>query len=143
VPTLTSRTTPQGHPATAFPETEAIVFASKLPLRSRLAVPGFLRDTLRIRRQLDGLLEGGDDGGAGGLLWYALRADVGANVYWTASAWRSNADLAAFVRADPHDRIMRDRRGTLGGFVSARWTVAAADLPLEHSDIVDRLAAAN
>ena len=143
MPTLSSRPTPPGHPVAVAPETEAIVFASKLPLRSRLAVPGFLRDTLRIRRQLDGLLEGGDDGGAGGLLWYALRADVGANVYWTASAWRSNADLAAFVRADPHGRIMRDRRGTLGGFASARWTVAAADLPLDHGDIVDRLAAAN
>lgn len=141
MPTLTSRPTPPGHPASVAPETEAVVFASKLPLRSRLTVPGFMRDTMRIKRQLDALYEGnGDgDGEGGGLLWYALRADLVPNEYWTVSAWRSDAALTAFVRAEPHAGIMRHRRGSLTGFESARWTVPASELPIAHDEIVARI----
>lgn len=128
--TLTNATLP-------IEPTDVIIFASRLPLSARRSAPGFLIDTMRIKRQLDALLDQAD----AGLYWYALRADLGANVYWTASAWRSQSSLSAFVRAEPHVGIMRSLRGKLGSFDSQQWTTSSTALPLPHDSIVDRLTA--
>ena len=117
------------------PEEEVIVFASRLPLQRRRAAPGFLADTLHIKKHLDGLIADPDEG----LLWYALRADLLSNVYWTTSAWRDDEALRAFVISEPHSSIMRKRRGTLESFDTARWTVPGAELPLAHRLTIERI----
>ena len=117
------------------PEQEVVVFASRLPLRRRRDAPGFLVDTVHIKKHLDGLIADPDEG----LLWYALRADLLTNVYWTTSAWRDDEALRAFVISEPHRTIMRDRRGTLGSFDTARWTVPGAELPVAHQRTIERI----
>ncbi len=117
------------------PDDRVVVFASRLPLRRRREAPGFLFDTWHIKRHLDALVAERDEG----LLWYALRADLGSNVYWTTSAWRDDEALRAFVISDAHSSIMRARRETLGGFETARWTIAGAELPIKHPQTVERI----
>jgi hypothetical protein len=119
------------------PDEEVVLFASRLPLRRRRDAPGFLADTLHIKRQLDALIADPDEG----LLWYALRADLIANIYWTTSAWRDDVALRAFVVAEPHVTVMRERRGTLGSFDTARWSVAGRELPIPHAQTIERIEA--
>jgi hypothetical protein len=117
------------------PDREVVVFASRLPLQRRRDAPGFLADTLNIKQQLDARIADPDEG----LLWYALRADLIANTYWTTSAWRDGEALRSFVISEPHSSIMRARRGTLGSFDTTRWCVAGSDLPIAHAQTVQRL----
>jgi heme-degrading monooxygenase HmoA len=77
--------------------TEYIVLLSSLPLRSS-SVPGFLRDTMRIRAQL---------AETPGLVGYALNAELTKKRFRTMSAWRTEDDLDAFARTEPHHGIMR------------------------------------
>jgi hypothetical protein len=80
------------------PDREYVAMASRLPLRHYRSVPGFLRDTLAIRRQL---------AGTGGLVGYALNAELARKRFWTFSIWEDRESLNAFAAADPHRRIIR------------------------------------
>ncbi|MGB0112654.1 MAG: DUF3291 domain-containing protein [Ilumatobacteraceae bacterium] len=117
------------------PGQEVVVFASRLALQRRRDVPGFLADTLQIRKQLDRLIADPEEG----LRWYALRTDLAANVFWTTSVWRDDEALRAFVIAEPHAAIMRKRRRTLGGFETVRWTASGFEVPVTHAQTVERL----
>ena len=119
------------------PDEKVVVFASRLPLCRRRDAPGFLLDTWHIKRHLDTLIAEPEEG----LLWYALRADLLANTYWTASAWRDDEALRAFVISEPHVTVMRSRRGTLGSFDTARWCVPGAELPIAHARVAEHIQA--
>jgi quinol monooxygenase YgiN len=80
------------------PDREYVAMASRLPLRHYRSVPGFLRDVLAIRRQL---------AGTGGLVGYALNAELARRRFWTFSIWEDRESLDAFAAADPHRRIIR------------------------------------
>jgi hypothetical protein len=116
------------------PDEEVVVFASRLPLQRRRDAPGFLADTLHIKRHLDSLIADP----AEGLLWYSLRAELRANTYWTTSAWRDDEALRALVGAEPHVTLMREPRGTLGGVDTARGSVPGSDLPNAHTRPLER-----
>ena len=83
------------------PDRRYVVMASRLPLRSYRFIPGFLADTLRLRRQL---------AGANGLVGYALNAQLTAKTFWTYSVWVDRESLEAFAAAEPHRRITQRLR---------------------------------
>src|SRR5258708_35887130 len=82
-----------------------LAMASRLPLRRRRSIPGFLRDTVAIRRQLARL---------DGMVGYALDADPARKTFWTFSVWEDQASLDAFASSDPHRAIVRRRRPLMG-----------------------------
>ena len=83
------------------PDRRYVVMASRLPLRSYRSIPGFLADTLRVRRQL---------ARADGLVGYALNAQLTAKTFWTYSVWVDRESLEAFAAEDPHRRITQRLR---------------------------------
>ena len=58
------------------PQRQYVAMASRLPLKSYRFIPGFMRDTMRIRRQL---------GQAAGLVSYTLNAGLARKTFWTFS----------------------------------------------------------
>ena len=110
--------------------TELTMMASRLPLRSHLHIPGFLRATLRIRRQL---------AAAPGIVGYALDAKLFAKTFWTVSAWRSREQLEAFAATDPHRSDVGKIRSHMEPTTFVFWTAAASDLPIPWDDVRRRI----
>jgi heme-degrading monooxygenase HmoA len=124
-------------PWTTFTEIDPtqsyVVMASRLPLRSYWKVPTFLRLTLAVRNQL---------ASAEGLVGYTLLAEPLSKRFWTLSAWRSDADLAAFARALPHAEVMRALRPHMDPTTFVTWTAPGSALPIPWQTAKARLAAA-
>jgi quinol monooxygenase YgiN len=78
---------------TVDPGRTYLAMASRLPLRRRRSIPGFLRDAMAIRRQL---------ARADGMVGYALDAELARKTFWTFSVWEEQASLDAFAASDPH-----------------------------------------
>jgi hypothetical protein len=97
-----------------------VAMASRLPLASYRFIPGFLRDTLRIRRQLDR---------AQGLVGYGLNAQLARKTFWTFSVWTDQQSLDAFASADPHHRIIQRVRPRMNESRFQFFGVAGDDLP--------------
>jgi heme-degrading monooxygenase HmoA len=95
--------------------------ASRLPLKRGRSIPGFLRDTLAIRRQL---------ARAHGLVGYALDAQLGRKTFWTFSVWQDQASLDAFASSDPHHAITRRLRPLMDQTRFAFFQIPGSDLPL-------------
>ena len=98
-----------------------VAMASRLPLKRRRSIPGFLRDTLAIRRQL---------ARADGLVGYALDAELTRKTFWTFSVWEDRASLDAFASSDPHQAIIRRLRPLMGQTRFEFFQVPGSDLPL-------------
>jgi hypothetical protein len=77
------------------------VVISKLHLKHRRSIPGFMRDTLTIRRQLRS---------APGLIGYSLRAELTNKTFWTFSAWENRDRLDEFAGSSPHSQIIQGLR---------------------------------
>src|SRR5215471_16810142 len=103
------------------PGREYVAMASRLPLKRRRSIPGFLRDTLAIRRQL---------ARADGLVGYALDAELARKTFWTFSVWQDQASLDAFAASDPHRAIIRRLRPLMGQTRFEFFQVPGSDLPL-------------
>ena len=103
------------------PDREYVAMASRLPLKHYRSVPGFLRDTLAIRRQL---------AGTSGLVGYALNAELARKRFWTFSIWEDRESLNAFAAADPHRRIIRRLAPRMGRTRFEFFPVAGAQLPM-------------
>ena len=117
--------------ADAEPAGDYCVMASRLPLRSHLRVPLFLRLTLTVRTQL---------AEAAGLLGYSLLAEPLRKTFWTLSAWRSQADLETFARTLPHAEVMRRLRPHMGQTTFVTWSTTGAALPIAWADAKAHLA---
>jgi hypothetical protein len=81
----------------ADPNAIHTAMASRLPLEHFHSIPGFLRDTLAIRRQL---------AAAPGLVGYALDAEVAKKTFWTFSVWNARENLDSFASSEPHRQII-------------------------------------
>jgi quinol monooxygenase YgiN len=103
------------------PERQYLAMASRLPLRSYLSVPGFLRDTMAIRRQL---------AGADGLVGYALFAELGRKTFWTFSVWRDQESLDSFARGEPHRTIIKRLSPLMGKTNFKSFPIDGSELPL-------------
>jgi quinol monooxygenase YgiN len=103
------------------PDVTYAAMASRLPLSRYRSVPGFLRDTLAIRRQL---------AGAPGLVGYALDAELAKRTFWTFSVWREREDLDAFAASDPHRRIIARLRPLMAETRFEFFPLAGEKLPM-------------
>jgi heme-degrading monooxygenase HmoA len=98
-----------------------VAMASRLPLKHRRSIPGFMRDALAIRRQL---------AGSPGMVGYALDAQLARKTFWTFSLWEDQASLDAFASSDPHRAIIRRLRPLMGSTRFEFFTVSGSDLPM-------------
>jgi hypothetical protein len=112
------------------PQREYVAMASRLPLKSYRFVPGFLRDTQPIRRQL---------GQTAGLVGYTLNAGLTRKTFWTFSVWEDQASLDKFAATDPHRQIIGRLRPRMNPTKFEFFTVSGADLPLTWPQILERL----
>ena len=102
------------------PDRTYVVMASRLPLRRSRSVPGFLRDTLAIRRQL---------ADADGLVGYALDANLPHRTFWTFSVWVDEASLDAFATSAPHRQIIARLRPLMGETRFSTSTMTGSAIP--------------
>jgi hypothetical protein len=98
-----------------------LAMASRLPLRHRRTIPGFLRDAIAIRRQL---------ALAGRMIGYALDAELARRTFWTFSVWDDQASLEAFAASDPHQAITRRLRPLMAQTRFEFFQVPGSDLPM-------------
>jgi hypothetical protein len=103
------------------PDREYIAMASRLPLKHYRSIPGFLRDTLAIRRQL---------AATSGLVGYSLNAELARKRFWTFSVWEDRASLNAFAAADPHRRIIRRLGPLMGETRFEFFPISGSQLPM-------------
>lgn len=112
------------------PDHDYIAMASRLPLRRHASIPRFLRDTLRIRRQL---------AATPGLVGYGLNAQLIHKTFWTFSVWRDQASLDAFAASDPHRHITERLAPHMHPSRFAFFAIAGVDVPLSWDDVIVRL----
>jgi hypothetical protein len=105
----------------ADPGRTYLAMASRLPLRRRRSIPGFLRDTAAIRRQL---------ARADGMVGYALDAELARKTFWTFSVGDVQARHDAFASSDPHRAIIRRLRPLMGQTRFEFFQIPGSDLPL-------------
>jgi hypothetical protein len=125
VPTIPWRRT-----ATIDPDTNYLLMASRLPLRSIAKVPWFLGLTASVVRQLER---------THGLVGYSLRAHPFARNFWTLSAWTDARALAEFVRDMPHQGVMAKLRPHMDPTRFATWTVPGSALPVPWAVAIGHL----
>jgi hypothetical protein len=102
------------------PERQYVVMASRLPLLSHRHIPGFLRDTMRIRRQL---------AMSDGLIGYSLNAQLLRKTFWTFSVWSDRESLERFARTDPHRQIIQRLRPRMDETRFEFMDLAGRDIP--------------
>jgi hypothetical protein len=106
---------------TIEPDREYVAMASRLPLKAYRSIPGFLADTLRIRRQL---------ARTDGLVGYALNAQLGRKTFWTFSVWADRGSLEAFAGAEPHRRVIQRLRPRMNETRFEFLTLTGGQLPM-------------
>jgi quinol monooxygenase YgiN len=112
------------------PDTDYLVMASMLPLRSITKVPWFAGLTASVLRQLER---------TEGVVGYSLRAQPLAKTFWTLSAWTDPGALEAFVRTLPHQAVMAKLRPHMGPTRFTTWQAPGSALPVRWDDAVERL----
>jgi hypothetical protein len=112
---------------TIEPDRQYVAMASRLPLTSFWFIPGFLRDTLRIRRQL---------AHTDGLVGYALNAQLTHKTFWTFSVWTDRASLDAFAAADPHRRIIERLRPRMHESRFEFFALSGANVPTDWAQMM-------
>jgi heme-degrading monooxygenase HmoA len=100
--------------------------ASYLPLKRHRSIPGFLADALAIRLQLER---------TEGLVGYALDAELTSKTFWTFSVWKSQADLDAFARSDPHRKIIQRLRPRMDESRFAFFSLSGDTLPATRDEM--------
>jgi hypothetical protein len=109
-----------------------MAMASHLPLRAHRSIPGFLRDTMRIRGEL---------AHAPGLVGYALDVELTDKTFWTFSAWEDEPSLSEFAAADPHRRLIQRLQPQMRETRFRFFPIRGRDLPLTWGEVRRRLAA--
>jgi hypothetical protein len=113
------------------PDRTYVGFATRLPLTAHRYVPGFVRDTTRIRRQL---------AASPGLVGYALLAELRAKTFWTVSVWDDEASLRTFASSEPHCSVMRRVPARMADSAFRTFAVTGHELPLAWPASKQRLA---
>jgi hypothetical protein len=136
VPTLAAQ---GGIPMPALPWTSIqdvnrdggyVAMASRLPLKHYRSIPGFLRDTLQIRKQL---------ARTDGLVGYSLDAQLTRKTFWTLSVWTDEPSLRAFASTNPHRAIVERLRPLMNTTRFEFFTVSGDEVPLAWSAAKERL----
>lgn len=112
------------------PQREYVAMASRLPLKSYGSVPGFLRDTMQVRRQL---------AQTPGLVGYTLNAGLARKTFLTFSVWEDQASLDRFAASEPHRSIIARLRQRMKPTTFEFFPISGTDLPLTWEQITARL----
>jgi hypothetical protein len=107
---------------------EYLALLSYLRLKYR-AVPGFLRFSFQIQKQLRGIP---------GIIGYSLRAKVLSRNFRTLSVWEDQKTLMDFVAKIPHGEAMKAMAPHMGQTKFTRWKVAGSSLPLRWEEAMQR-----
>ena len=126
MPTLAWRATS----AAPSPDTPAVVMASRFQLGRARNVPGFLYDSLLVRRQV---LR------TPGALGVSLIARPLKRQFLTLSAWSSTEALNQLVREEPHRSAMKRHRAGMTHSQFVFWDIDAGNLPVAWDDAIRRL----
>lgn len=98
-----------------------VAMLSCRPIRRYRSIPGLLRDTLAIRRQL---------ADAPGLVGYTLDAELHRKTFWTFSVWTDEDNLRSFAGSEPHRRIVERLRPHLGASIARTAPITGTQLPV-------------
>jgi hypothetical protein len=112
------------------PEREYVTMASRLTLSSYWSIPGFMRATMAIRRQL---------AKSEGLVGYSLKTDLPHKTFFTYSAWVDDASLQTFAAAQPHAGIMRAMKSKMSDTHFEFFETRGRDLPEPWKRVVMRV----
>lgn len=96
-----------------------VVSITRLRVRSRRYLPGFLFDAVRSARQA---------ARAEGNLGVKLLRDA-RNTWWTSTAWDTEANMRRFMVAQPHGRAMRKLLEWCDEAALVHWQQDEPDLP--------------
>jgi hypothetical protein len=96
-----------------------VVSITRLRVRRWWYLPRFFLDSFRAARQA---------ASSDGNLHVALLRDR-RRVFWTATSWRDEASIKAFMHAAPHGPVMRKLLDWCDEASLVHWTQEAADLP--------------
>jgi hypothetical protein len=111
-------------------EASYVAMASRFPLRAHRFIPGFLRDTLRIRRQL---------ATAAGLVGYTLNAQLARKTFWTFSVWNDRRSLDAFAGSEPHREMIQRLRSRMDHSRFEFFTLTGAEIPSDWEQMMERV----
>jgi len=115
--------------APAVADREYLALLSHLPLNKYRAIPGFIRFSFQIQKQLRGTL---------GAIGYSLRAKLVSRNFWTLSAWENQKTLMDFVAKIPHEGAMKAMAPHMGPTKFTQWKVAGSSLPLSWEEAMRR-----
>ncbi|RPE34200.1 uncharacterized protein DUF3291 [Kitasatospora cineracea] len=107
-------------PAAQRPPARPVVMAAELRVRGLRHVPGFLRQSLKVRDRARR---------APGALGVTLRAAPLRRTFWVLSSWSDQEALAAFVRSGPHRQAMTALRPVMDRSAFASWEAQSAAEP--------------
>ena len=108
---------------------EYFALLSCLPLNKYRAIPGFLRFSSQIQKQLRA---------TPGVIGYSLRAKLLSRNFWTLSAWADEKALTDFVAKIPHEQAMRAMMPHMGPTKFTKWKVLGSALPLQWEEAMQR-----
>ncbi len=107
-------------PAAPRPPARPVVMAAELRVRGLRHVPGFLRQSLKVRAQARR---------APGALGVTLRAEPLRRTFWVLSSWSDREALAAFVGSETHRRAMTSLRPVMAHSRFSTWDAETAAEP--------------
>jgi quinol monooxygenase YgiN len=108
---------------------EYFALLSSLPLNKYRAIPGFLRFSSQIQKQLRA---------TPGVIGYSLRAKLLSRNFWTLSAWADEKALTDFVAKIPHEQAMQAMMPHMGPTKFTKWKVFGSALPLQWEEAMRR-----
>jgi len=108
---------------------EYFALLSSLPQNKYRAIPGFLRFSSQIQKQLCA---------TPGVIGYSLRAKLLSRNFWTLSAWANEKALTDFVAKIPHERAMLAMMPHMGPTKFTKWKVLGSALPLQWEEAMQR-----
>ena len=108
---------------------EYVALLSSLPLNKYRAIPGFLRFSSQIQKQLRA---------TPGVIGYSLRAKLLSRNFWTLSAWADEKALTDFVAKIPHEQAMQAMMPHMGPTKFTKWKVLGSALPLQWEEAMQR-----
>jgi hypothetical protein len=111
------------------PGKEYLALLTYLPLRSYRKIPGFLRYSLQVQRQMR------ETPGAVG---YSFRAKVLTRNFWTFSVWENDRALMDFVAKVPHGEAMKSFRPYMGTTKFTRWKLPGSAVPPSWHEAMKR-----
>jgi len=108
---------------------EYFALLSSLPLNKYRAIPGFLRFSSQIQKQLRA---------TPGVIGYSLRAKLLSRNFWILSAWADEKALTDFVAKIPHEQAIQAMMPHMGPTKFTKWKVLGSALPLQWEEAMQR-----